>query len=157
MSTPDMGMSAAREEADTPIVFAYDSNGIRIATYRGTVDDACLLEAYGELIVRPDFIRRAHDLVDLREVGRLEVSSEGLRRLGWLVSGGEKRQRPAEVAGLAIVASTPLSFGLARMFEALTEGYLPKDTQVFHEFDEAMSWLLSRPRLDWTPPTNKWM
>ena len=41
----------------------------------------------------------------------------------------------------AIVAGTPLSFGLGRMFEAYAEDVLPLRIRVFATTDEALAWL----------------
>jgi hypothetical protein len=133
---------------DPPIRFSYDAEAaIRTATYTGTVDDASLVQAYRDLIAQPGFDPLAHDLADLRGVERIEVTPVGLRDLGTLMAGDPAQPRSDAVAGLAIVATTPVAFGLARMFELLTQGHLPKDTRVFRDFDEAMRWLRARPRL----------
>jgi hypothetical protein len=133
--------------SDAPIQFSYDRGmGIRTATYRGVIDDASLLRAYRELIVQPDFDPSAHDLADLRGVQKINLTPEGMRELGLLLSGGGSKPRPAQVSALAIVANTPVSFGLSRMYELLTESYLPKETCVFSELEEAVAWLRGRPR-----------
>jgi hypothetical protein len=130
------------------IEFSYDHpTGVRIAVYRGAIDDATLLGAYQALIVRPDFVPQAHDLADLRGITEWRVTTEGLTQLGHLMSGGGRIPKPALVAGLAIVADTPLGFGLARMYELITQAYLPKNTQVFHDLDEAFAWLKTLRRL----------
>lgn len=135
---------------EKPIYFSYDaSTGIRLATYRGTIDDKNLLEAYRELIVQPDFDPLAHDLADLRGVEHVELTPNGLNQLAIMLSGGGSLPRPSQVAGLAIVADTPVAYGIARMYEMMTESFLPKETRVFREFDDALSWLLSKPRLRW--------
>jgi hypothetical protein len=135
--------------SDRPIEFSYDpASGIRTAIYRGAIDDNALLQAYRELIVRPDFVPQAHDLADLRGISGWDVTSDGLRQLGHLMSGGGKMPKPSVVAGLAIVADTPLGFGLARMYELITQAYLPKDTRVFKDADEAIAWLKELRRLD---------
>lgn len=114
-----------------PVRFSYDAEAaIRTATYTGTIDDASLVQAYRELVTQPGFDPLAHDLADLR-----------------LMAGDPARPRPDVVAGLAIVAATPVAFGLARMYELLTQDRLPKDTRVFRDFDEATRWLRTRPRL----------
>jgi hypothetical protein len=132
---------------DTPrILFTYDAkNRIRTATYAGTIDDACLLQAYRDLIQRPDFDPLAHDLADLRGIERIAVTTEGLRALGYLLSGGGTLTLPPTTSGLAIVTTGPSAFGIARMYELMTQSYLPKETRTFHGFDEAMEWLLTKP------------
>lgn len=133
---------------ERPIRFTYDAtSAIRTATYTGNVDDAALLQAYRELIEQPGLDLLAHDLADLRGLERFDVTPAGLSALGALMAGDPSRPRPTEVAGLAIVATAPVAFGLARMFELSTEQRLPKETRVFEDFDEAAGWLRSRPRL----------
>jgi hypothetical protein len=128
------------------ILFTYDSkNRVRIATYTGIIDDACLLQAYEELIQRPDFDPFAHDLADLRGIERIDVTTEGLRALGHLLSGGGSLTLPPTMPGLAMVATGPSAYGIARMYELMTQGYLPKETRTFREYEEALEWLLTIP------------
>jgi hypothetical protein len=132
---------------DSPrILFTYDrKNRVRIATYTGIIDDACLLQAYEDLIQRADFDPFAHDLADLRGVERIDVTTEGLRALGHLLSGGGSLPLPPAMPGLAIVATGPSVYGLARMYELMTQGYLPKETRTFRDYEEALGWLLTQP------------
>lgn len=133
---------------DEPIRFTYDAAAaIRTAAYTGVIDDAALLRAYRGLIAQPGFDPLAHDLADLRAVERADLTADGLRALGLLMAGDPSAPRPAAVAGLAIVATAPVAFGIARMFELSTEQRLPKETRVFEDLEEATAWLRSRPRL----------
>jgi len=130
------------------IDFVYDlSTGIRTAIYRGVVDDRCLFQAYLDLIARDDFIPLAHDLVDLRQIEHLELSEDGLRSLGHLLSDQALVPPPVVVPGLSMVADTSLVFGLARMYEMVNDPYLPKQTMVFRRIDKVIKWLKSLPRL----------
>lgn len=129
------------------ILFAYDpATGVRTATYAGTITDEILIDAYRRLIASPDFVPLAHDLADLRGVDELALTPDGLRDLGALFSGPVEPRRPDVLPGLAMVASSPASFGLARMYELMTERFLPKQTRVFRDFDEAQGWLAALPR-----------
>jgi hypothetical protein len=132
------------------IQFNYDpATGVRTAVYFGEITDEILVDAYRTLITSPDFVPLAHDLADLRGVDALALTPDGLRDLGAMLTGPAPAERPAAVAGLAMVASTPASFGLARMYELMTERFLPKQTRVFRDFDEAREWLATLPRLSW--------
>ncbi len=129
------------------IRFSYDpATGVRTATYAGIITDPILLEAYRDLIAGPDFVPLAHDLADLRGVEALELTPDGLRELGALFTGPVEPHRSEVLPGLAMVASSPASFGLARMYELMTESFLPKQTRVFRDFDEAQAWLGVLPR-----------
>lgn len=128
------------------ITFSYDAaTGLRVAIYRGVVDDACLLGAYRELMERPDFEPLTHDLADLRAIERLELTSRGLAELGRLYSPAASSQQANPLPGLAIVATDPVAYGFSRMYQLMTEGSLPKQTRVFQDHDEALAWLLALP------------
>ena len=129
------------------IEFTYDpKTGIRTATYRGVVDDDCMLEAYRNLIEQPDFVPMAHDLADLRQMVKLDLSRQGLARLGDLLSGPGPVEATDEFPGLAMVADSPLTYGLARMYEMMTAPLLPKKIEVFDKLEDAVEWLMSLPR-----------
>jgi len=128
------------------ISFHYDPvAGLRTATYRGAVDDACLLAAYAGLKERPDFVPIAHDLADLRGVTDLGLTAQGLGELGRMYSGGDRSQVPRSLPGLAIVATGPLAFGMSRMFQLMNEHILAKQIRVFEDYDEALAWLRALP------------
>jgi hypothetical protein len=140
-------MDATASSPAGTIRFAYDaSTGIRVATYDGTIDDACLLGAYRALITSPAFVPDAHDLADLRGVARFAITPGGLRSLGQMMSGSGGQPPPPNSAGLAIVADTPIRYGIGRMYELMTQGYLPKKTRVFRIYDEALDWLHELPK-----------
>ncbi|MBU0677958.1 MAG: hypothetical protein KJ626_07550 [Verrucomicrobia bacterium] len=126
------------------ISFTYDpSTRIRTAIYQGVIDDAELLAAYRKVIAEPDFDIYAQDLADLRDVEQLNLSSKGLGQLGLLLSGGGEKPSPDQLTKLAIVGTRPDVFGMGRMYEMATESFLPKETKVFREIDEARAWLVS--------------
>lgn len=129
------------------IQFSYNHDtGIRTAVYAGIIDDQVLIEAYQRLVMQPDFVPLAHDLADLRGVTSNAMTPSGLTGLGLMLSGGGQ-PKPPVVSGLAIVADTPATFGLARMYELMSKSYLPKDTEVFESIEEATAWLQARTRL----------
>lgn len=79
--------------------------------------------------VTPEFSR----LVDLSEVSELRVSPAGVRKLADIA-------REVPVRRRALVASNPLAFGMARMFEQnllSSQG----ESQVFSDLPSAMEFL----------------
>jgi len=110
---------------------------VRIATFTGCVDDDELMEAYRAEVAKPDYDYRFDDLVDLREIGRLDVTGAGLRSLTQLFAEGDAYGYQTR---LAIVASRDVAYGMGRMYEALREG-APEQIGVFRELAEALDWL----------------
>lgn len=130
--------------ANGSIEFSYDAElGIRIATYSGKIDDDILLQAYNAIVEDPDFVPLAHDLADLRDIDGSEVSMKGLKALGDLLASPATCSRASEPPGLAIVATSKFIYGMARMYELMTQSFLPKRTKVFKDMDKAMEWLKS--------------
>lgn len=123
------------------ITFSFDiETNIRTATYTGTVTDEELITAYRELLAKPDYEPTANDLVDLRGVERLDVSSEALQHLISLYS-------PVDQLGhhtrLAIIAASDVTFGMSRMYEMLRGDEAPEEIHVFRSYDDAVLWLQS--------------
>jgi hypothetical protein len=122
------------------IVFSYDpQTRVRTSTFIGRIDDATLVEAYRALLADPGYIRGANDLVDLRE-----ANAEGLSAVVIPALVGMFAAHDATGTGLrsrtAIVAVSPLNFGLARMFQTL-RGNSPDQVRVFRDYEEARHWL----------------
>lgn len=109
----------------------------RVAIFEGIVTDTELLGSYGSLVQEPDYDPTLDDLVDMRGVQRLEVSTEAVRRLVDLFT-------PIDPEGvttrLAIVAAKDETFGMARMYEILRSD-APEQIRVFRHRAEAEAWL----------------
>jgi hypothetical protein len=79
------------------------------------------------------------ELIDLRGAVEAEVTSNGLLSLATFSLSQKERFRGIKCA---VVADRDLAFGLARMYEAYSEGEgIPVDRKVFREFDDACKWL----------------
>ena len=113
------------------------ANRIRIAVFEGVVDDAELLGSYGSLVAQPDYDPTLNDLVDMRGVDRLEVSSASVRRLVEMFTPLDHGE---VVTRLAIVAPRDDVFGMARMYEILRSD-APEQIRVFRDRPEAERWL----------------
>jgi hypothetical protein len=110
---------------------------LRVATFTGTIDDAGLMEAYGQLIACPDYDPTLNDLADLSGVGRFDVSADALRGLIALFVPVD---RLGHRTRLAIVAAADSVFGMARMYEMLRMD-APEEICVFRDMAEAREWL----------------
>jgi hypothetical protein len=111
-------------------------NIIRL-TYTGYVTKAELFASAQEIVrVEGTFERRPDQLTDLSGIVDRETNYETLSTVA-----SERRTRVfPNNWRLAMVAPTPLGFGLARMFKTLTES--PQiDIQIFQTLAEAEAWL----------------
>jgi hypothetical protein len=85
------------------------------------------------LAADPDFDPAYRQLVDLRGISKVDVTGAGLRSLGRANPWNEPTRR-AIVCGLDVV------FGMARMYQLLTDED-PHEVRVFREISEALDWL----------------
>ena len=121
------------------ISFTLDSDArIRTAVYTGIVDDAELLQAYQGLLAEPDYDATVDDLVDLRQVERLEISREAL---GGVIAMYTPVDQMGVNTRLAIVAASDFTFGMSRMYELLRGDDVPEEVHVFRSHEEAVAWL----------------
>lgn len=120
-----------------PIRFEVDTaQRLRKAIFKGEITEAALFHSYTQLLSQPDYDPTLNDLVDLREVERLEVSSRGIRQLVELFAQPESQSANK----LAIVAPESHIFGMARMYEILSSD-TSEQIQVFRDLRDAENWL----------------
>jgi hypothetical protein len=116
--------------------FRYEIDRARrvvLSTAMGTVTDEELQTHMRGLAADPNFDPTYRQLVDLRDVSKVDVTSGGLRALG--------RSNPWKApTRRAVVCERDVVFGLARMYELLT-GDDPHEVRVFREISEALDWL----------------
>ena len=112
------------------------TNKFVLATFKGVVTDNDLYEYCHALGV--DFPKGVSELVDLSAIEDFHVSSEGIRRLAELDA--EFTQRTIELP-VAFFVSSELIFGMARMYQMLSEPY-SDSKKVFRDFTEAKAWLI---------------
>lgn len=106
------------------------------ATGEAPVTDEDITQYQRDLAAHPDHDAGFDQLVDMRTVGGLAVTAEGVRVAGHLT-----RQWAEYITGtkLAIVAPAETAYGMARMLSAFTfEGLSVK---VFREIEEAEKWI----------------
>jgi hypothetical protein len=83
----------------------------------------------------PDVPEGTLELLDLSGTTEARISNTELRRVSDV-----DRKRPDRVERMAILATRDVAFGLARMYQMLTEG-MRTEVAVFRDHDEAMAWL----------------
>lgn len=120
-----------------PISFEVNiSHRLRRATFSGVITEPVLFHTYEQLLSEPDYDPTLNDLVDMRGVERLEVSSQGVRQLVGLFAQPETQSTNK----LAIVAPESYIFGMARMYEILSSD-TSEQIQVFRDLRDAERWL----------------
>jgi len=121
------------------IAIVYDSaSRRRTATFTGEITDEHLVGTYADLVQAPDYDAEADELVDLRGVTSLGVTTKGLRQLMGLFSELDKLGIKSR---LAIVAPGDAVYGVARMYQMLRGDDVPEEITVFRDFAEATAWL----------------
>ncbi len=113
---------------------------VRYSIVTGVVTDADLIAAYERVVADPDFDPTLNVLADTRGIERTEITAKGVQLLA------QRRARDerwvAAKPRVAIVATTDVVFGLARMYEAYgdREGD-GKRYLVCRTIEEARRWL----------------
>ena len=89
----------------------------------------------------PDFDPSFAQLLDVTQVTKLKLSSEDVRRVA---ESNSLSTNPR----LAIVATSSLVYGMARMFQIFREMKGEEKTRVFRDRDEALAWVLGKDDAD---------
>lgn len=139
----DRGMQNHHGRAAVSIEIDADKRR-RVVTFRGVLTDEQLVETYAPLISDPQCDSSLDDLIDLRGVTDLSVTSLGMQQLLRLFRDTGAVAGPIRVA---IVADTDAVYGVARMYQALHGDDARDDTEVFHTMEEAEAWLDRRYEL----------
>lgn len=129
-----------------PISFSYDAQRrCRTARFAGPITDRELLDAFERLLRDPAYDASLNDLIDLRDVTHMGVTSAGLHRLIALY---DERAADAHGTRNAIVAPTDVLYGVSRMFQTLRGECPPAEVEVFRSVDDAERWLAMPPTAD---------
>jgi hypothetical protein len=120
-----------------PCDYAIDAERQRVWSRAwGDVTDADLLDHQRRLAQDPTFHRHFSQLIDFRAARSLQaVTPAGIRIAA-------KRHLFGQHSRRAIVTMDPLTFGLARMFQAYREiARGEEEIHVFRNMDDALVWL----------------
>ena len=120
-----------------PIRYTVDrERAVLVARASGDLTDADLLD-YAMALQGDDTTSEArHELVDLRDIQSGDgVTSSGVRRLAefW-------RDAGVSDGKLAIIAESPVSYGMSRMYQTLRDDG-PDRIEVFRSEEDAWKWL----------------
>jgi hypothetical protein len=110
------------------------SRGCVMTTFEGTVTTSEIL-ANADVMSRNEEVDHCHvELVDLTAVVGDEVDTSVIREVA------ANLKHAIHIKRMAVLASSELQYGLARMFQAYA-GDAPVEVSVFRERGEALSWL----------------
>ena len=109
-----------------------------LGSLRGTASLEGLRGYIAELLSPPCVDVDYPVLSDLRELDMRSVTADDIRRVVEHVALNRSSIAPIKHA---ILVSQPVSFGLARMYELLSQETDPQQISVFYDADKARKWL----------------
>ncbi|MBI1371862.1 MAG: hypothetical protein GC159_03760 [Phycisphaera sp.] len=113
--------------------------GIMYVTRSGAIDTQDEIAALDARKADPDFRPGLGVLVDCRDV----KPDDSVEVIHYLAKHANQHAERLRCGAVAIVVSTDVEFGMARMYEMLTEATHPH-TEVFRDPDAALAWLRER-------------
>jgi len=120
------------------ISYRIDENlGLVFSTASGILSDEDLINHKRKLFSDPAFKPGMKELSDGSNIEKLSVTTDGVRKMAELDKRHAEKLRGYK---LAILAHTDEVFGVARMYQAMTEEHF-EFVQVFRDRAEAMKWL----------------
>ena len=121
-----------------PITYSIDhERGVVLTTASGVLTDDELLHHKRKMTSDPNFKPGLVGLSDIREIAELAVTTEGIRSLVKQDALDAERLKGFK---LAIVASDDVVFGMARMYQTMTQDNV-FNVRIFRDLDEAKKWL----------------
>ena len=97
------------------------------------------LALYEELLLHPQFLPKMSVIWDSRDASAVKFTSSDLQRIGNFVR--DKTIESGE-GKAAWVVSADFEYGMGRMYELMTEGYIPVTFRVFRSIEEANQWAM---------------
>jgi hypothetical protein len=92
-------------------------------------------------LLKPPYVELSNNiLLDFSSLDIGQLSERNVREINDLLAAEKSKLPPIKQA---IVVGSTMSFGMARMFQIISEDALPLNTQVFKYIKEAVSWLNS--------------
>jgi len=114
-----------------------------ITTWEGKAHDIEFIETIKkyqkDIQNHPDYINY-NEIVNLSEVTSFKLSTEGIKTIGQIASNTDKSN---ENRKLAIIVSSNLAYGLARMYEAYRNlsKKSQKEISIFKKEKDAIEWI----------------
>ena len=114
-----------------------EERGIRITTAIGPIRWAEFLEIYRMIAADPALATVTRTLVDLQH-----ASLQGITRADVQAAANLPNVPRLADTRMAIVATSPVVYGMSRMYAMMQELRRAGEVQVFRTVDEAMTWLV---------------
>jgi len=96
-------------------------------------------EAYHQLLSHPDFRKDMNTLWDFRAVEKIHtMEPSDMHAIAREVTDHAEQRGTGRVA---LVMAREVDFGLARMYELMSDGLVPLSIQVFRDLGKAEAWL----------------
>lgn len=135
-----MGSTVLRERGNMSYEISYIEDGsYMLVEISGGANVSLLKEMVEEVIAHPKWHESIPGLIDFRGFSASGLSSDDVydladlcRNLGQMLGSGN----------CALVMSKELDFGLARMWQMMTEGHVEMEIDIFKSIDDARDWLL---------------
>lgn len=122
--------------------FENDGRGM-VFIAQGVISGEQLLRQTAETYSREVLTRLRYQIVDLRAVERMDVTSEQMRELAKLDCEAAESVSDAKIA-IAIVACHDLTIGISRIYSAYAQS--PNlEAKIFPSVEEARRWIEERP------------
>ncbi|MGA7828205.1 MAG: hypothetical protein WCA04_11120 [Geobacteraceae bacterium] len=115
----------------------HDGGYIEVSA-QGRASNQGFLAFINELL-EPDMMKLNYNL--LVDFSLLDTSALGSDDIRTIVSFLELRKDTLRPKKNALVATSSVTFGFARMYQLLSEGVLPMNIQVFNSREQALEWL----------------
>jgi hypothetical protein len=124
-----------------PVSYQIDEAlGLVLTTATGVLTDTDILQHKARVVADPRWKPGMRELADARSIDRFEVTTAGVRQMTAL---DEHNAAALESYALAIVVGHDAAYGMARMYQMLTEHTIPH-VRVFRDMDEAKRWIAAR-------------
>jgi hypothetical protein len=107
-----------------------------LSTASGVIALADALAHQDRILADPNFDPRYSQLLDFTHVTKIELSTEDVRKLA-------ERSVFWPTSRRAILVSTDLGHGLARLFKMLRENAGEKGIKVFRNLDDVLEWIFA--------------
>jgi len=103
----------------------------------GSLTDDDIVQFKARLLRDPDFKPGMRELSDIRGVDQFDVTPAGVQAM---VQQDTRDSEKIASHKLAIVVSKAVAYGMARMYQTMTESNI-ETVRVFRDIDEASAWL----------------
>jgi hypothetical protein len=112
--------------------------GVVLSTWVGSVSDENVVGEYRQLYDNKRWKPGFHEIADMRDVDVSGLTGKGVREVSMMVEGYTAGK--CEGFKTAVIASEDLPFGLARMYEAVSNES-PESVMVFRTVEAALEWM----------------